>query len=174
MEQPDAPDLTAWCIHGRLHALAPHARCVLHLHPIYATVLATLADPRIKPLEQNTARFYNRIAIDLGYKGMANTESEGERLAGVLGNKSVMMMGNHGVLVAAETVAEAFDCMYYLERACQTMVIAYSTGKPLNILSDVVAEATAQEWQQIGREYAVAHFEEVKKMLDAVDPSYAN
>ena len=68
MERPDAPDETAWCIHGRIHARLAHARCVLHVHPPYATALAGLADPEIKPIEQNTARFYDRIAYDLGYE----------------------------------------------------------------------------------------------------------
>jgi len=173
MDRSDAPDPTAWCIHGRLHALAPQARCVLHLHPFYATALASLADPEIKPIDQNTARYFNRVAYDDGFGGMANTEEEGERLTRVLGNKSVMMMGNHGVLVAAQTVAEAYDCMYYLERACQTQVLAYSTGKPLNVMSNAIAEKTAQEWEQYC-DSSFTHFDEMKKVLDSIDPSYAD
>lgn len=173
MERPDAPDLTAWCIHARLHALAPQARCVLHLHPPYATALTALADPEIRPIEQNTARFFKRIAYDNGFGGMANTEEEGERLVRVLGNKSVMMMGNHGVLVAASTVAEAYDCIYYLERACQTQVLAYSTGKTLKIMSDTVAERTAQDWEDYA-DSAFVHFNEMKKVLYSIDPSYAD
>jgi ribulose-5-phosphate 4-epimerase/fuculose-1-phosphate aldolase len=172
MERPDAPDETAWCIHGRIHARLAHARCVLHVHPPYATALAGLADPEIKPIEQNTARFYNRIAYDLGYEGMATSEDEGERLARLLGNRKTMMLGNHGVLVAAASVAEAFDELYYLERACQTLVLAYSTGKPLNIMSDKVAERTARDWD-LYADSAFVHFEEMKKVLDRKDPSYA-
>ena len=172
MERPDAPDETAWCIHGRIHARIAHARCVLHVHPPYATALAGLADPEIKPIEQNTARFYNRIAYDLGYEGMATSEDEGERLARLLGNRKTMMLGNHGVLVAAASVAEAFDELYYLERACQTLVLAYSTGKPLNIMSDKVAERTARDWD-LYADSAFVHFEEMKKVLDSKDPSYA-
>jgi len=172
MERPDAPDETAWCIHGRIHARLAHARCVLHVHPPYATALAGLADPEIKPIEQNTARFYNRIAYDLGYEGMATSEDEGERLARLLGNRKTMMLGNHGVLVAAASVAEAFDELYYLERACQTLVLAYSTGKPLNIMSDKVAERTARDWDLYAHS-AFVHFEEMKKVLDRKDPSYA-
>jgi ribulose-5-phosphate 4-epimerase/fuculose-1-phosphate aldolase len=172
MERPDAPDETAWCIHGRIHARLAHARCVLHVHPPYATALAGLADPEIKPIEQNTARFYNRIACDLGYGGMATSEDEGERLARLLGNRKTMMLGNHGVLVAAASVAEAFDELYYLERACQTLVLAYSTGKPLNVMSDKVAERTARDWD-LYADSAFVHFEEMKKVLDRKDPSYA-
>ena len=172
MKGPDAPDETAWCIHGRIHALLPHARCVLHVHPPYATAVAALADPEIKPIEQNTARFYNRVAYDLGYEGMATSDAEGERLARLLGNRKTMMLGNHGVLVVAASVAEAFDELYYLERACQTLVLAYSTGKPLNVMSDEVAERTARDWD-LYTDSAFVHFGEMKKVLDRKDPSYA-
>ena len=109
MTRANAPDPSAWCIHGRIHALVPSARCVLHAHPAYATALAGLADPEIKPIDQNTARFYKRVAYDLGYEGMANSDAEGNRLAAHIGNHKTMMMGNHGVLIAAASVAEAFD-----------------------------------------------------------------
>jgi ribulose-5-phosphate 4-epimerase/fuculose-1-phosphate aldolase len=171
MKRPDAPDLTAWSLHGRLHAALPQARCIMHLHPPYATAIAALADPEIKAIDQNTARFFNRVAIDLGYGGMANTDAEGDRLARLMGNKSIMMMGNHGVLVCAATVAEAFDLTYYLERSCRTLVLAYQTGQKLSVLSDSVAEKTAQEWE-IDREQFLSHFEEMKNILDGLDPSY--
>jgi ribulose-5-phosphate 4-epimerase/fuculose-1-phosphate aldolase len=171
MSRPDAPDLTAWCIHGAIHANLPHARCVFHMHPPYATAIATLADPEIKPVDQNTARYYNRIAYDLGYEGMADSDEEGLRLVRVLGNKGTMMMGNHGVLVAASSVAEAFDNLYYLERACQTLVLAYSTGQKLNVMSSEIAERTAQDWDKFS-DSAFTHFAEMKKILDDSDPSY--
>jgi ribulose-5-phosphate 4-epimerase/fuculose-1-phosphate aldolase len=172
MKRPDAPDETAWCIHGRMHALVPSARCVLHVHPPHATALVALADPEIKPIEQNTARFFKRVAYDLGYEGMANSDAEGNRLAALLGNHKTMMLGNHGVLIAAATVAEAFDELYYLERACQTLVLAYSTGQKLNVMSDKVAEQTARDWD-LYTDSAFAHFDEMKKVLDRKDPSYA-
>ena len=173
MNRPDAPDPSAWCIHGHLHAGAPQARCILHCHPPYATAIAALADPEIKPIEQNTARFYNRVAIDLGFDGIADNDAEGERLVKALGNRSRMMMGNHGILVAADTVAEAFDDLYYLERACQTLVLAYSTGQKLNVLSPELAERTAQGWIDY-KDSAFSHFEEMKAILDEKDPSYAD
>jgi ribulose-5-phosphate 4-epimerase/fuculose-1-phosphate aldolase len=171
MQRADAPDASAWCIHGRIHANLAHARCLLHCHPPYATALAGLADPELKPIEQNTARFYNRMAVDLKFGGIADDRAEGERIARVLGNKSRMMMGNHGVLVTAATVAEAFEDLYYLERAAQTMVLAYSTGQKLNVMPDDIAEKTARGWEDYGG-MAFAHFEDQKRMLDRIDPSY--
>ena len=82
-------------------------------------------------------------------------------------------MGNHGVIVVADTVAEAFDDMYYLERACQNLVLAYSTGQKLNVLSDEIAEKTAQGWDAY-RPSAFAHFEQLKVMLGELEPAYVN
>lgn len=172
MARPDAPDLTAWSLHGRLHAALPQARCIIHLHPPHATAIAALADPQIRPVDQNTARFYNRVAVDLDYGGMANTDAEGDRLARLLGNRSILMMGNHGILVCAATVAEAFDLTYYLERACRTLVLAYQTGQPLHEMTPAVAEKTAREWEDDRAQFH-AHFAELKRILDRQDPTYA-
>ncbi|HXP74484.1 MAG TPA: class II aldolase and adducin N-terminal domain-containing protein [Stellaceae bacterium] len=172
MNRPNAPDASAWCIHGHLHARVPQARCILHVHPPYTTAIACLADPEIKPIDQNTARFYNRVAIDLAYGGIADHDAEGERLADAFGNHSRMMMGNHGVVVLADTVAEAFHDLYYLERACQTLILAYSTGQKLNIMPHKVAEHTAQGWLGY-KDSAFAHFAEMKAILDEEEPSYA-
>jgi ribulose-5-phosphate 4-epimerase/fuculose-1-phosphate aldolase len=172
MNRADAPDPSAWCIHGNMHAILSHARCLLHLHPPYITAIAALADPEIKPIEQNTARFYDRVAIDVGYGGIADDRAEGERLARIMGNKSRMMMGNHGVLIAAATVAEAFDDLYYLERACRTLVLAYSTGQKLNIMAPELAERTAAGWK-VYKDSAFSHFAALKRLLDTKDRSYA-
>jgi ribulose-5-phosphate 4-epimerase/fuculose-1-phosphate aldolase len=171
MSRPDAPDASAWCIHGHLHASLPQARCILHVHPPYATAIATLADPELPPIEQNTARYYRRLAVDLEFGGIADNEEEGRRLVRVIGTKKHVMLGNHGVLVMGNTVAEAFDDLYYLERACQTLVLAYSTGQRLKVLSPEIAEATARGWEDY-KDAAFSHFEEMKRILDAKDPSY--
>lgn len=171
-KRPDV-DPTAWAIHGQIHKSLPQARVVMHLHPPFATTIAALADPQIKPIDQNTARYFNRLAIDDAYAGMADSEQEGARLAALLGNKSRLMMGNHGVLITAPSVGEAFDDIYTIERACQTLVQAYGTGQPLKVLPDAVAEATAQDWEGI-TDFSLAHFEEMKRILDDEDPSYAD
>jgi len=173
MKRADAPDPSAWCIHGALHAALPQARCVLHVHPPFGTAIAALKDPEIKPIDQNSARFFNRVAIDLAYGGIADEGEEGARIVGALGNKRRMMMGNHGVLVVADSVAEAFDDLYYLERACQTLVLAYSTGQPLNVMPPALAERTACGWEAYA-DSARVHFEEMKLVLDREDPSYAS
>ncbi len=172
MDGANAPDPSAWAIHGRLHALRPRTRCVLHVHPPYATAIASLADPEIKPIEQNTARYFRRVAVDLAFGGLADSREEAERIAHALGDKDILMMGNHGVLVTAATVAEAFDALYFLERACRTLVLAYSTGRPLNVMPDDLAERTALDWDHY-QPMSLAHFAEAKAMLDESSPDYA-
>ncbi len=171
MDRDNAPDPSAWCIHGAVHAALPNARVLLHCHSPYATALCGLTDPSIKPIDQNTARYYNRVAVDLEFGGIADEAAEGIRIARAFGNHSIMLMGNHGVSVLGETVADAFDSLYYLERAARTMVLAYSTGRELAIMPDDLAEKTAEAWENY-RDMGVAHFEHLKGMLDRVDPSY--
>ncbi|MBS0394943.1 MAG: class II aldolase/adducin family protein [Proteobacteria bacterium] len=171
MSRPDAPDPSAWCIHGRIHARLPSARCVLHLHPPYGTALSTLADPGLLPIDQNTARFYNRLAIDHDFGGIADESAEGERLAAALAGQRRMIMGNHGLIVTAATVAEAFEDLYFLERAARTLMLAYATGRPLKVMPPELAERTARGWDAY-RDAAFAHFRDLRQLLDARDPSY--
>lgn len=167
--RPDV-DATAWAIHGQIHQRLPDMRVVLHLHPVYTTSLACLATPQILPIDQNTARYFNRVAVDTLYGGMADTAAEGARLAGLLTDKRRLLMGNHGVLVTAPTIGEAFDDIWTLERACQILITAWSTGQPLKVLSDAVAEKTAQDWEKIA-DFSRQHFAEMKQLMIDLDPS---
>ena len=170
---PDAPDPTAWGLHGTLHRLCPHARCAMHVHSIHATVLASLADSRLPPIDQNCAIFFNRYVIDDAYGGLA-FEEEAQRCADLLQDpsKTVLIMGNHGIMVIGQTVAETFNRMYYFERAAETYIRALQTGQPLRVLSDEVAEKTAQEIEAYPGQ-ADRHFEELKAILDEDGSDYA-
>ena len=173
LEGPDAPDPTAWGLHGGIHRHVPHARCAMHAHSIFATVLASLADSRLPPIDQNCATFYNRIVIDDHYGGLA-FEEEGERCAALFDDpkKKVMVMGNHGVLVIGQTVAETFNRLYYFERAAETYIRALQTGQPLRVLPDDVAEKTARELEAYP-EQDVRHLGELKAILDVEGSDYA-
>ncbi|WP_309753410.1 class II aldolase/adducin family protein [Novosphingobium sp.] len=164
MDGPNPPDASAWTIHGAIHRACPAAKVVLHCHPPHATALAMLADPALKPTDNNTARFFNRVAIDRHFGGIADDAAEGVRLAGVLGRHKTMLMGNHGLTCTGETVAEAFEDLYFFERAAQTLLLAYASGQPLAVLSDDLAEQTAQGWDAY-RGMAAAHFSWLKSQL---------
>ena len=173
MDHPNAPDPTAWGLHGSLHRLCPHARCIMHVHSIHATVLACLKDSALPAIDQNCATFYNRTVIDDGYGGLA-FEDEGTRCAAMLTDPKVkvMIMGNHGVLVIGATVAETFNRLYYFERAAETYIRALQTGQPLRVLSPEVAEKTAQELEDYP-DASEAHLAALKAILDDEGASYA-
>ena len=172
LERPDAPDPTAWYLHARMHANLPHARCILHLHSKYATALACLEDPTLYPIDMNAARFFGRVAVDSDFAGMALSNAEADRQAVMLTQgKSVLLMANHGVLVIGATVADAFDELFYFERAAERLITCYSTGQPLRILSDSVAEVTQRQWLEC-EGFARAHLNAVKEILDAQEPDY--
>jgi ribulose-5-phosphate 4-epimerase/fuculose-1-phosphate aldolase len=173
MEKPDPPDLSGWCIHSRIHALNPAAKVVLHIHTPYATALAGLKAPRIRPIDQVTARFVNRVAYDLDFEDVAISAAEGDRLAALIGDKPILMMGNHGVTACGATVAEAFEELYLFERACRTLVLAYGTGQPLNILPDGVAHQVSDGWEGC-RDMARFHFAQLRHGLDRSRPDYAD
>lgn len=174
LDGPNAPDITAWGLHGAIHRHCAHARCAMHVHPIHATVLASLADSHLLPIDQNTAMFFNRYVIDDCYGGLA-LEEEGERCAGLLQDpkKTVLIMGNHGVMVIGSNVADTFNRLYYFERAAETYVRALQTGQLLRVLSDTVAEKTARELDEYP-EQGDRHLSELKAILDTEKSDYAS
>lgn len=174
MARPDAPDPTAWGLHAAIHRACPHARCVMHVHSPFATVLASLADSRLPAIDQNSAMFHHRLVVDDAYGGMA-FDAEGARCATLLADPKIttMVMGNHGVLVIGRTVAETFNRLYYLERAAETYIRALQTGQPLRVLPDAIAEKTAQEWEAYPA-FADLHLAEIKALLDESGAAYAS
>jgi ribulose-5-phosphate 4-epimerase/fuculose-1-phosphate aldolase len=137
-----------------------------------------LENPRLEMAVQSALGFHEDVAYDLEYNGLAFDETEGERLARALGDKSVLLMGNHGALVVGETVPQAFERLYFFERACQAQVLALSTGRGLKLVPEKVVRTTVAQFQsggQVGgRDRADLHFEALKRMLDRNHADYAS
>lgn len=173
LDGPDAPDPTAWGLHGAIHRHCPHARCAMHVHSVHATVLACLQDKILPPLDQNAAMFFDRQVVDDAYGGLA-FEEEGERCAQLLQDpkKTVMIMGNHGIMVIGDSVAQTFNRMYFFERATEVYVKALQTGRPLSVLPDEIAAKTADEIESYP-EQDIRHLAELKAILDTEECDYA-
>lgn len=170
---PDAPDPTAWHLHAELHQRLPQARCILHTHMPNATALCCLKDFEFLMLDQNACRFYQRIAYDRTYSGMALNASEGARVASLMdAGKSVLFMGNHGVIVVAPSVAQAFDELVYLEKAAALQVLALSTGRPLALVPEAVAALACAQWNHYPTRFSELHFGELKRILDLEETDY--
>jgi ribulose-5-phosphate 4-epimerase/fuculose-1-phosphate aldolase len=171
-------EATALYIHLPVHRLSPRARCVLHTHMPYATALSMLENPRLEMAVQSALGFYDDVAYDPDYSGLAFDHTEGERLARALGDKSVLMMGNHGALVVGETIPKAFERLYFLERAAQAQVLALSTGRALKLVPEKVVRFTAAQFasgaQVGGRDRSELHFDALKRVLDRNQADYAS
>lgn len=164
---------TAFWIHSRIHLAHRQAACVLHTHMPHATALTLLEDGRLEMIEQNALRFHDDIAYDDSYNGLVVDETEGDRLARVLGEKRVLFLANHGVIVVGPTVAEAFDSLYYLERACRLQVLARMMGGKRRAVRREVVERTYGLMRADAPQYASAHFNALKRILDHEEPAYS-
>jgi ribulose-5-phosphate 4-epimerase/fuculose-1-phosphate aldolase len=164
---------TAFYIHSRIHLANPHAACVLHTHMPYATSLTLLEGGRLEMVEQNALRFHDDIAYDDEYNGLVVDNAEGDRLARALGTKRVMFLANHGVIVVGPSIAEAFDLLYYLERACRLQVLARMMGGKLRPVRPEVVKAACRMMREDAPKYAGAHFSALKRMLDREEPEYS-
>jgi ribulose-5-phosphate 4-epimerase/fuculose-1-phosphate aldolase len=163
------PSASAHHIHAPIHRLVPRARVLLHTHQPCATALTMIAGGRLEWALHTTCRFYGRVAYDTDYDGVALSDAVGERMAKILGDADVLFLGNHGVITAAPTVAQAFDDLYFLERAAQTQLLAMSTGRPLAVLAPELIEQVAAQtrYERFELGYIERHFAAQKRLLDS-------
>jgi len=153
-------------IHVSIHQIHPNANVVLHTHMPYATALTAIKGGELRQVHQNSARFLNQCAYDRTFNGLAFDMNEGRRLAETMGEKRVLFMAHHGVVVVGPNVAEALDDLYYLERACETQWLAASMqNEELQEITPEVAQRTATQFQNRSA-YAKCHFEEIKRLLN--------
>jgi ribulose-5-phosphate 4-epimerase/fuculose-1-phosphate aldolase len=162
---------SAFFIHGPIHQGNKRAQVVLHTHMPYATALTSIDGGRIEMCTQNAFRYWNRIAYDDSYSGVALSAAEGDRMCRALGDKDILFLRNHGVIVSGPTVARAYDDLYYLERTAMVQVLAMQTGRPLHNIDEALAERT---YRQIAAdsELAELHFQSLKRLLDRDEPGW--
>jgi ribulose-5-phosphate 4-epimerase/fuculose-1-phosphate aldolase len=169
-------ELSALSIHAPLHRITG-ANVVLHTHQTWALALNMLEDNRLLAGSQTAAFLTRTIAYDDGYTGLADSLSEGERLASVLGDKQIMFMKNHGVLAIGDSVAQAYRRLYKLERVCRAQILAMSTGRPLAVLDEEMVKKVERpnprnSHSQAERE--ALYFDAMMRVLDRVMPGYAD
>ncbi len=164
-------ETTAVCIHAPIHTANPRATCIMHTHMPYATALSMLEGGRLEPVSQTALRFYDDVAYDEDYNGLAMQTEEGERLGKVLDGKRILLMANHGITVVGRSVAEAFDDLYFFERACQVQFIAMQSGKAIRSVPTQVAQSTFGVMHN--KRDARPHFNALKRILDREEPDYA-
>ncbi len=168
------PEPTAFFIHARLHKRLPRARAAFHTHMPYTTALSMVEGEPLAWAGQTALKFYGRTAVDDAYNGLAHDEAEGDRIAATLGDADIVFMRNHGVIVTGPTIAEAWDDLYYLERAAEVQVKAMSTGRRLCPVAPDVARRTAEQMRAGDAASARLHLASVKRTLMREDAGFAD
>lgn len=166
---------SAYCIHAPVHGKLPQAKALFHTHMPFASALTRLKDPKLKPIGQTEVGMMRITAYDMDYAGPAFKPEEGERLADLFGDKSVLFMGSHGVATIGASVAEAYDRLYYTERAAQVQIYAMWTGQPLLELPQDVVDTTLKMFSGQKFKHGRAcdyHFAALKRILDRTEPDY--
>jgi len=164
-------ELTAFCIHAPVHRLLPQATAVLHTHMHHATAICTRKDGTIAPTYLSGMSFFNSIAYDRGFTGAAVTPAEGERLAGVIGRATVLMMENHGPLVIGSSVGEALLRLIYLEDTCKIQLLAEAGGAELQHIPPAVI-ATYPDDSPMFKAYGRTFMTAVIRKLTREEPDF--
>lgn len=174
LEGTNVVEDTAFFIHAPLHRMNPRARAVLHTHMPYATALTVIERGRLEMVSQNALQFAGRIAYLDEYEGLALDPSEGERMARAMGDRTVLFLGHHGVIVTGPTVHAAWNDLYFLERAAMVQVLAMSTGRSLRPIADRVIEefTRAMTTNPDAVDQPRKHLEALKRILDRESPEY--
>ena len=166
-------------IHSAVHGAREDAHCVLHTHTKAGCAVAA-QEQGLLPLNQIGMEFYGNVAYH-EYEGIALDLDEQKRLVADLGTKPVMILRNHGTLVAGRTVGQAFSMMWHLEMALQAQVDAMACGSPLNMPSDALGQRIASGGfntpgtvRANGTVSPLGHLEwpALLRKLDRIDPSY--
>jgi ribulose-5-phosphate 4-epimerase/fuculose-1-phosphate aldolase len=162
----------AFHIHARIHLQNPNATCVLHVHPQYLTALSLLEEPQLALAHHNNLLINDRVAVDLGGVKPVHDNEEGDRIAALLGDKSILIMASHGVTVIGPTVHDAFDELFEAERTCMYQITAMSTGQKLRRLPDSARHRWSGPWGD--KIDARLHLDAWRRILDREEPDYAS
>jgi ribulose-5-phosphate 4-epimerase/fuculose-1-phosphate aldolase len=161
----------AFHIHARIHLRNPNAICIVHVHPRWLTALSMLAEPEVTLSHHNNLILNDRIAIDHAGVAPADSHAEGHRLAAALGDKSILLMGGHGVTVVGPTVHDAFDECHAAERTAMYQLTAMSTGRQLRALPESERRHWHGPWSE--KMDARLHLDAWRRILDREEPDYA-
>ena len=157
-------------IHGAIHEAKPEVQCIIHTHSLAGMAVASLKQGLL-PMTQTAMRF-DKVAYH-DYEGVVLDNAERVRLLANLGDSDVMLMRNHGVLVVGRTVAEAFNNIYRIERACRSQLMALGGADRIVLPGKAVVEKTNHMYRPgTRRPYGVLEWPAMRRLADRIDPSY--
>jgi ribulose-5-phosphate 4-epimerase/fuculose-1-phosphate aldolase len=158
-------------IHSAVHMGREDAACVMHLHTVDGTAVAT-ATEGLLPLNQTAHLVLGDLSYH-DYEGVAFDEAERPRLQKDLGAHNTMLLRNHGTLTLGETVGTAFTRMYFLERACSMQVRTLASTNKTYPVEPSVIEKNAMMGQFAATASESLVWPALLRKLDRLKSNYA-
>jgi ribulose-5-phosphate 4-epimerase/fuculose-1-phosphate aldolase len=157
-------------IHGAIHEAKPELHCVIHTHSVASMAVSSLKKGLL-PMTQMAMRF-DKVAYH-PYEGVALDIDERKRMVADLGDCDVMLFRNHGALSVGRTVAEAFNSIYRLEKACRAQLLAQGADDEIIIPPRAVQEKTSHAYKRgVRRIVGLMEWPAMRRLADRLDPSY--
>ena len=159
-------------IHTAIHAARPDVHCIAHTHTTAGMAVACSQDG-LRADNFYSALLNNHIAYH-AFEGITVMEDEKKRLVSNLGDKSLMILENHGLLSTGRSIAEAFVNLWGMERACEVQILADSTGRPSIQISDAILAKSEQlaAIQAMGEPAGQLEFDALTRLIEKIDPTY--
>ncbi|MBP6117250.1 MAG: class II aldolase/adducin family protein [Neisseriaceae bacterium] len=164
LDQHKQVNPAGFVIHSALHAARADLHCVVHTHTADG-VAVSAQQAGLLPISQHALKFYGKLSYH-PYEGIALATDERARLVADMGQNKAMILANHGLLAAGETVYEAFNQIYFLERACQIQTKALAGGQPLIYPSEAVCQKTAAQHLEGHEAYVKQCWDAAVALLD--------
>ena len=159
-------------IHTAIHAARPDVHCIAHTHTTAGMAVAC-SQEGLRADNFYSALLNNHIAYH-AFEGITVMEDEKKRLVSNLGDKSLMILENHGLLSTGRSIAEAFVNLWGMERACEVQTLADSTGRPGIRISDAILAKSEQlaAIQSMGEPAGHLEFDAFTRLIEKIDPTY--
>lgn len=171
LDSPHPVNPAGFVIHSAIHEARPDVGCVLHTHTRAGVAVSAQAEGLL-PISQVSLFPYASLGYH-DYEGVALNDDEKPRLVADLGSNNALILRNHGLLTTGATIADAFLNMYALETACQTQIMAQSSGGelvmvPQPIVDGILAQADVVTKGLMGQ----LAWPGLLRKLDRRDPSF--
>ncbi len=158
-------------IHSAIHSARDDAHCVLHVHSVNGIAISA-QERGLRPLSQHSIFVVSSLAYH-DYEGVALNDDERPRLVRDLGDKTFLMLRNHGLLTVGSSVADAFMSMYLFETACMIQVRAQAGGGSLIEIGDQIVAGAQAQWQKVTKASGGGlAWPALLRRLDAADSSF--
>lgn len=170
MATPYPINPAGFTIHSCVHEARPDIAAVMHTHTVAGIAVSILQDG-LMPLSQTALGFYNAVRYH-DYEGLALVEAEKARLAADLGDGNAMILRNHGLLTAADTIGQTFLALFMLQKACEAQLAAQATGQPLIHLPQTAADLVEQQTRSAFAIAGQMSWTALVRKMDRLDMGY--